>query len=171
MPTGRSPTHEEGALRAKGNTITPALRKLGDATNRPFTMQTKEGRIRLQKAVYLLKATGYAQAQKFDFSIYLNGPYSPELTEVYYLLDDEGLNAVNPAADVPAETLTLFSEADSKGNLFLEALTTAIDGARSQGQAGVGLDWASAIKPHIPDETWKGVRLFLRAHPQLIGST
>ena len=134
-------------------------------------MKTKEGRIRLQKAVYLLKATGYPPAQKFEFNIYLNGPYSRDLTEVYYFMEDDGLSAAKPAKDVPTDTRKLFSEADSRGILFLEALTTVVDAAKSQNSPGVGLDWASAIKPHIPDETWQGVRSFLSAHPRLIGST
>lgn len=162
---------EEGALRAKGKAIARALRALADATGRPFTMQTKDGRIRIQKAVYFLKSTGYQPAQKFDFNIYLNGPYSPELTELYYLLEDDGLKESLPAEDIPADTLRMFTEADARGIEFMEALTTVIDGAKTQGHAGVGLDWASAIKPHIPDETWQGVRSFLSAHPQLIAST
>lgn len=161
---------EEGALRARGKSIAPALRALAGATGRPFTMQTKDGRIRIQKAVYFLKVTGYRPAQKFEFSIYLNGPYSPELTEVYYLLQDDGLNGFPPAKDIPTETVRLFAEADTLGIEFLEALTTVIDAARSRGHAGVGLDWATAIKPHIPDETWQEVRSFLSAHPRLIES-
>jgi len=162
---------EEGALRTRGKAITPALRTLADATGRPFTMLTKEGRIRIQKAVYFLKATGFPAAQKFEFNIYLNGPYSPELTELYYLLEDDGLNGSPPAKDIPDDTVRLFAEADKRGIQFLEALTTVIDAAKSQGHPGVGLDWATAIKPHIPDGTWQGVRSFLNAHPRLIRST
>ena len=162
---------EQGALQAKGKAIAPALRALAEATGRPFTIKTKDGRVRIQKALYLLKAAGYPRAQKFEFSIYLSGPYSPELTQVYYVLEDDGIADATPARDVPKDVLGWFSEADANGVEFLEALTTVIDGAKSFGAGRPGLDWAASIKPHIPEATWKEVRRFLRKYPRLIGST
>ena len=74
---------DEGVVRARGRGIVKALRRIGDESGSPVTMDTKEARIRLQKMVYLLKAGGYPAAQKFEFNIYQNGPSSPGLTEVY----------------------------------------------------------------------------------------
>jgi hypothetical protein len=169
---------EAGAVRARGKTIVRALRLIGDATGTPVTMDTKEARIRLQKIVYLLKAGGYEPARKFDFNIYQNGPYSPGLTEVYYLYENDGIAAATPATDVPPELIETIKAADAKGVLFLEAVATAIDtttSLRKDGKAGasptLGLQWARSIKPQIDESTWREVREFLRAHPGLAGIT
>lgn len=155
-----------------------ALRLVGDVTGAGMDISSKDGRIRIQKIVYLLKAGGYQPAQKFEFNIYQNGPYSPDLTEVYFLYGNDGISEAQPAEDVPAELLEAIKAADSKGVQFLEALTTTLDTAASlkrQGKAGSnlapGLDWARSIKPHIGETTWRGVREFLRAHPALAVST
>jgi len=41
-------------------------------------------RLRLQKAAYLLKRMGVEPFTKYSFTIYLRGPYSPELAKEYY---------------------------------------------------------------------------------------
>jgi hypothetical protein len=169
---------ERGAVLARGRGIVKALRRIEDETHRESRMDSKEDRIRLQKLVYLLKVGGYAPAQEFEFNIYLNGPYSPGLAEVYYAYATDGLRGAEPAADIPASLLGEIVEADSNGVDFLEALATAIDltrSVRAQGSGaapmGRGLEWAASIKPHIGRGTWMGVRTFLRTHPGLAGST
>jgi uncharacterized protein YwgA len=42
------------------------------------------GRLRVQKAAYLLKYLGVEPFAKYDFSLYINGPYSPELAREYF---------------------------------------------------------------------------------------
>ena len=170
--------NEAGAVRARGRAIVKALRRIGDETSSPITMDTKDARIRLQKIVYLLKSGGYPPAQKFDFNLYQNGPYSPDLTEVYYLYEDDGIAVAEPATDVPAPLLEAVKTADAKGIVFLEALTTALDtttSVRKQGTAGTGLGpglgWARSIKPQIDEPVWREVREFLRTHPGLAGTT
>jgi hypothetical protein len=169
---------EPGAVRARGKGIVKALRLVGDVTGSAMDIGSKDGRIRIQKIVYLLKSGGYQPAQKFEFNIYQNGPYSPDLTEVYFLYGNEGISTAQAAEDLPPELLQTIKAADSKGVQFLEALTTTLDttaSLRRQGNSGAnlapGLDWARSIKPHIGETTWRGVREFLRAHPGLAGST
>jgi len=169
---------DEGVVRARGRGIVKALRRIGDETGSPITMDSKEARIRLQKVVYLLKAGGYPPAQKFEFNIYQNGPYSPGLTEVYYLYANSGISEAAPAQDIPGRLIEAIRDADAKGIQFLEALTTTLDttaSLRKQGVArtgmGSGLTWARSIKPNIDEATWRGVREFLRAHTDFAGST
>ncbi|MGA8537009.1 MAG: hypothetical protein WB789_06415 [Thermoplasmata archaeon] len=169
---------EAGAARAHGRAIVRALRRLGDETGSPVLMETKEGRIRLQKLVYLLKVGRYGPAQKFEFNIYQNGPYSPDLTKVYYQYGNRGIAEVPPATDIPPILVETIRGADSKGVIFLEALTTALDttaSLRKQAKVGGGLDfgleWARSIKPHIGGPTWREVREFLAAHPDLAAAT
>jgi hypothetical protein len=171
-------TPDAGAIRARGRAIVKALRRIGDETGSPIVMDTKDARIRAQKVVYLLKAGGYGPAQKFDFNIYQNGPYSPDLTQVYYEYENDGIASAPPAQDIPVQLLESIKAADAKGVVFLEALATALDttaSLRRQGQAGTGLapgmDWARNIKPQIEEQTWREVREFLRAHPGLAGIT
>ena len=169
---------DENVLRAQGRGIVQALRLLGDVTKHPVSMDTKESRIRVQKLVYLLKVGRYAPAQKFDFNLYQNGPYSPGLTQIYYLYGNDGIATASPATDLPRELVETLKEADSKGVEFLEALATALDTsasiAREHGVAhdlARGLAWAQSIKPQIKDATWREVRAFLRLHPDLAGIT
>jgi uncharacterized protein YwgA len=167
-------TGDEGAVRARGKSIVKALRRLGDETDRPVKMGSKDDRIRLQKLVYLLRAGGYEPARKFEFNLYQNGPYSPALTEVYYLYGDDGIGKAAPATDIPSHLLSALKEADRKGVEFLEALSTTLDTTNSLAAHGEvvqnmdrGLAWAQSIKPHIDEKTWREVRGFLRTHPGL----
>lgn len=169
---------DDNVLRAQGRGIVRALRYLGNVTKNPVTMDSKEDRIRLQKLVYLLKLGGYPPARRFDFNLYQNGPYSPGLTQVYYLYGTDGIAATEPATDVPTVLAQTVKEADSKGVEFLEALATTLDTSASVGREREtppdltrGLAWARSIKPQIEEATWKEVRTFLRAHPDLAGIT
>jgi hypothetical protein len=169
---------EDGAVKARGKGIVKALRRIGDETGAPVTMDTKDARIRLQKIVYLLKTAGYEPARKFEFNLYQNGPYSPGLTEVYFAYGNEGIAEAQPATDVTPAVLDMIRDADSRGTQFLEALATALDTAaslRREGRPGnglaPGLQWARSIKPQIDEPIWREVREFLRAHPALADFT
>jgi len=169
---------DEGAIRARGKGVVKALKTIATATSRPVRIETKDDRIRTQKLVYLLKAGGYAPAQKFDFNLYQNGPYSPDLTQVYFLYGDNGIAEASPASDIGHELLQAIVEADRHGVVFLEGLATAIDTTTSVRRSGTGgselqrgLSWAQSIKPHIDADTWREVRGFLRTHPSIAGTT
>lgn len=169
---------DAAAIRARGKTIVKALRRVGDSTNHPPRMDSKEDRIRLQKLVYLLRAGGYGPARKFNFNLYMNGPYSPDLAEVYYQFEETGVVDAAPTGDIPTTLLGEVVDADRKGVVFLEALATALDltiSLRQKGAGraalGAGLKWAESIKPQIPKDTWGEVRSFLQTHPVLAGST
>jgi hypothetical protein len=159
---------DENVARAKGKGIAGALRTVALASGQSFSMRTKPGRFRIQKAVYLLKALDYPSAKRFEYNIYLNGPYSPELAQVYYALDDEGIARGPPAGDVPISTLSVLSEALSKGEDFLEALTTVVDGLTREESVSLAMNWARSIKPHLDESTWREVRRFLADHPEFM---
>ena len=162
---------DQATLLARGRTIAKALRTISARTGRPLTMMTKPGRFEIQKTVYLLKRLGYPPAAKYEYNVYLNGPYSPGLAEVYYALSDAGLRSAPPATDVRQDVLGTISIALAGSPEFLEGLTTVIDGISAQGSAPLALSWAKTIKPHINEATWREVRTFLASHPQLIGRT
>lgn len=86
---------------------------------------TFKGRIRIQKAVYLLGAMGHPFCRKFTFSNYLRGPYSPDLARVYYK-DDVGSVTISEVAVPPAlrKELTVVASAIARGIPFIEAAST-----------------------------------------------
>lgn len=160
-----------GTLLSKGRPIARALRAVSMRTRKPFTMQTKSGRFLIQKTVYLLKVLGYEPARKYEYNIYLNGPYSPDLATIYYALEDSGLRDATSATDIPPRALDAVADALAESPDFLEGLTTVVDGCITQGGPTRALGWAKSIKPHLSDTVWQEVRAFLRRHPELIRHT
>lgn len=158
---------DTNTLLAKGRGIARALKAISARRGKDFTMHAKPGRFELQKTVYLLKRLKYPAASKFDYNIYLNGPYSPDLAQVYYALENAGLANAPPASDVPANTTRVVMAALSRGEDFLEGLTTVLDGSLRAGSLPQGLAWAKSIKPHLNEQTWGEVRAFLVQHPEL----
>lgn len=70
-------------------------------------------RLRLQKAAYLLKRMGVEPFTKYQFNIYLRGPYSPELAREYY--GELGDEKEEPETGVEKlATLKWFVEHDEK---------------------------------------------------------
>lgn len=51
-----------------------------------FSMGTFDNRLKLQKIIYLLQASGVNLG--FSYSLYLYGPYCPELTKMAYLVEN-----------------------------------------------------------------------------------
>lgn len=165
------PQEEAGAIRRHGLAVAKALNAIANVAGTPFTKTTEEGRFLIQKAVYLLKVLNYPAARRFDFNIYLMGPYSPELTKCYYELEDDGIASAGVAKDIPPATRDTVVAALAKGHDFLEGLTTVIDVQRQLGHLPAALANAKAIKKHLDANTWLEVRTFLAAHRTLIAST
>lgn len=166
------PDSETGALRKKALSIAKALNAITAAdSDIKFTKETEDGRFRIQKTVYLLKRLGYPAAQKFDFNLYLMGPYSPDLTKCYYELGDEGIRSAGIASDLSHTKRDLVIHAIRKGDDFLEGLTALLDVYRQVNHLPAALANAKALKRHIGPGTWKEVREFLGANPGLIAPT
>jgi uncharacterized protein YwgA len=47
-----------------------------------------DDRLKVQKAVFLLKHLGISPFKDYDFNLYLRGPYSPILATCYYKLEE-----------------------------------------------------------------------------------
>lgn len=151
----------------KGKGIVRALRTVSIHTGRRFTMSSKADRFTIQKTVYLLRRLGYPAAQQFDFNIYLNGPYSPDLAEVYYAYEDDGLRAAPPADNLKPAMIATVRDALRGSPEFLEGLTTVVDGIAQGRPAPDALAWAKSIKPHLNGGTWQEVQRFLGTHRDL----
>jgi hypothetical protein len=170
MGAGREMPADELTLLAQGRPIAKALNTVFAAAREVPSMSSKIDRLKLQKAVFLLKQLDYPSARGWSFGTYLNGPYSPELAKVYYALRDDGIREAGNAPDLPSETIGTVAEAIRKGAEFLEALATLLDGTSQYPKLQSALEWARELKPQIPDSTWSEVRGFLTSHRGLIPS-
>jgi uncharacterized protein YwgA len=79
-------------------------------------------RFRVQKAAYLLKYLGVRPFTKYDFSLYIHGPYSPELAREYYLERSEEPQ-VPAISDDKLELLNWFMNHDER---WLEIATSIL---------------------------------------------
>ncbi len=70
-----------------------------------------EDRLKLQKAVLLLKHLKVKSFRKYDFNMYLRGPYSPELASDYYRL--EGVEP-EPVEGADVEIVKWFASHDPR---------------------------------------------------------
>lgn len=166
------PARDPTTVQKQAAPIARALNVIAEATGRPFTMRDEPGRFRIQKAVYLLQRLGYPPAQRFDYNLYLMGPYSPDLTECYYALEDEGIRSAGTATDLSDPKRRVVVEALRHDDSFLEGLTTLLDVNRETRHLPAALAHARAIKPHINEPAWREVRGFLAANlKQLTAAT
>ncbi|HTS33458.1 MAG TPA: hypothetical protein VMI55_05930 [Thermoplasmata archaeon] len=171
MRGARGSPADEPTLIAQAGPIAKALNSVFAEAGEAPTMGSKVQRLKLQKAVYLLKRLGYPSARRWSFGTYLNGPYSPELAKAYYALGDSGIRQAGGASDIPAATLRTVADAIRKGPDFMEALATLLDGASQYPNLPAALAWARDLKPQIPGSTWTEVRGFLTSHTDLIPRT
>ncbi len=112
----KMPTRELGTI----------LAALKGATSRDFSGRSFQSRLRIQKAVYFLRAFGYGPAKEYSFGDYFHGPYSPKLANQYYdlrSLDPAGV-AVGLMPTVPTAAIEFLREATKAGNDMLEAAAT-----------------------------------------------
>jgi uncharacterized protein YwgA len=103
-------------------TLQGILDELSEKTGREFDASTFGSRLRIQKSVYLLKSLGCPHVQRYSFSAYFRGPYSPDLAADYYRLqrDPQSKKFVpqNPAH------LHFVGKCVARGDLFLETIST-----------------------------------------------
>ena len=59
---------------------------LGITPNKLTAPSSFNERLKVQKAAFLLRHKGIAPFTKYNFSLYLHGPYSPTLATTYYSL-------------------------------------------------------------------------------------
>lgn len=166
-----STTTDPTTLQKQATPIAKALNAIAASPRPPFTMRTEEGRFHIQKAVYLLRYMDYPPARRFEYNLYLMGPYSPDLATCYYQLEDEGIRSAGAATDVPEPTLVVLREALAGTHEFLEGLTTLLDLKHETPDMPKAYARARSVKAHLDDATWKEVREFLRRHAALTGRT
>lgn len=123
-----------------------------------------ENRLRIQKTIYLLNQLGSYPTNRFEFTNYVRGPYSPGLARMYYgktRWDEVPLDAWTPKED----HLRLVTSALERGSNFLEAAATLHSLSRRNPGASKAsiIEHATELKPHLKakfGEVWD----FLEEH-------
>ncbi|MEM1689632.1 MAG: hypothetical protein QXX33_01205 [Candidatus Hadarchaeales archaeon] len=82
-----------------------------------------EHRLKIQKAVFLLKHFGVKPFTSYDFNLYLHGPYSPKLAEDYYNISETTKPAEVRLDDDKKKLLYWFIDHDCR---WLEVATSII---------------------------------------------
>lgn len=120
------------------------------ATGRRFDPRTFAGRLRIQKAVYLLKALGHPVARHYCYNMYLRGPYSPQLTQDYYRLVETDVRPEDVGID--PRMLSVVNDAVRAGDSFLEAAATVHSIYKTNAPVGDREDilrMARSLKPQL----------------------
>ncbi len=143
------------------------LHRLGITSGEKFEPDVFSRRLRIQKAVYLLKAVGYTSASKYVYGSYLRGPYSPDLAREYYAIQPGGIAKARPA-DIPREYLDPVNYAIRRGNEFLEAAATlhlyaSLNPRASRADLFSQVSWVKPDLKRYLEEAWE----FLGKHDLL----
>ena len=127
--------------------------------------EDSRGRLRVQKAAYLLRYLGVHPFTKYDFSLYIHGPYSPELAREYYSEKSDETTMPEIDRDI-LELLEWFMSHDDR---WLE-IATSILMIREQYTKIKDREVLSILrlsKPWITDKEFREVYRELRSKPRL----
>ncbi|RLE46648.1 MAG: hypothetical protein DRJ31_09775 [Candidatus Methanomethylicota archaeon] len=116
---GCLPFYEKLELSRKARSLASVLKAVGIR----LSVESFEDRLRAQKVVYMLQLhKEFRRYLDFDFSMFLYGPYSPELAHVYYHM----LKEVRELAEVSFSTsaLAYARDVDAMSTEKLEVLAT-----------------------------------------------
>jgi uncharacterized protein YwgA len=134
------------------------LARLEEATGRRFDPRSFAGRLRIQKAIYLLRSMGHPVARHYSYNMYLRGPYSPQLTQDYYRLMETDVRPSD--VEIDPDMLSVVNDAVGMGDSFLEAVATVHSIYKTNAPMGNREDilrMARSIKPqlhHHYDNAW-----------------
>lgn len=112
-------------------------------------------RLKVQKAVFLLKRLGVNPFTEYSFSLYLHGPYSSELAKDYYNLSESSSTAVQLGSN-NKKILNWFTEKD---DAWLEVASSII--SVKERYAGVDKETIYSVltlsKPWVTPEMFETV--------------
>lgn len=141
------------------------LERLEQEAQVAFSPGSFQGRLRIQKVVYLLQAMGETAGRKFGFSVYYRGPYSPMLAKAYYGRLPGSFAVGQSQDDIPPETIKALAQAADQGNDFLEAASTLhAYGKRPNYGKEEAMNVVERMKPHLDIETIEAAWGFLSQH-------
>ena len=89
------------------------------ALGRKLSNEAFKDRLFMQKGCYILNSWGYGP--KYDYSLYIRGPYSSELADDYYELDGG-----YTSTDIPDNVVSKLSDILNRGVGYSEAYATVL---------------------------------------------
>lgn len=126
------------------------------AADHALSIDEFDDRLLLQKGCYILNCKGYGP--RFDFSLYIHGPYSPRLADEYYAhFDSDG------PTDVPDEVIAELREIFSQGIGYTEAYATlmlVINHNPGVSKEAI-IERTEGIKPHLKSEIEKAAKCLI----------
>ncbi len=114
-----------------------------------------EERLRVQKAVFLLKHLGISPFSQYAFSLYMSGPYSPDLARDYYALSETRAKSV----ELEPKTGSMLKWFTSKDRKWLEVASSIISIKETYPEAGSERVHSvlTMSKPWVNEELFKSV--------------
>ncbi len=138
------------------------LKELEQKMGIKFDLLTLEGRIEVQKSVFLLKYFKSKGLMKYDFDIYLHGPYSAQLAYEYLSKGRMKLRFAKSKDKIPDKTIEMMKQIILKDKdkpeeyiEFLEGLTTLLSLSQDFGGPDEALLKAITLKPYMEDSIWE----------------
>lgn len=96
------------------------LTAVSKAVDHSLDVNDFNDRLTMQKGCYILNSWGFGP--KYDFSLYIRGPYSRELADDYYGLS----NDIGCDTDVPEDVVARLRNIFGKGIGYAEAYATVL---------------------------------------------
>ena len=95
------------------------LAAVAKAANRNLDLGEPEDHLNIQRGCYILNSRGHGPV--YDYSLYIKGPYSPELAEDLRLI-----KAIPEETDIPHEAVNALRNILSRGTAYAEAYATVL---------------------------------------------
>lgn len=123
------------------------LTAVADSCKHDLSVKGFDDRLIMQKGVYVLNSWGYGPV--YCFNMYVHGPYSSSLADVYYHIGNVPMGRTNVPEDVVTKLTSLFD----KGLQYIEAYATVLmikNNSRGSTNEDI-LERALELKPHLKD--------------------
>jgi len=117
------------------------------AAKKKLDVNDFEDRLLMQKGCFILNTMGVEP--KYNFGLYIRGPYSSDLADDYYELH---IDSSTPCeTDVPSEHIDSLTEIMIKGTPFVEAYATILLARKYNPNMKPGelVDFVVDMKPHL----------------------
>ncbi len=95
------------------------LAAVAKAANRNLDLGEPEDRLAIQRGCYILNSLGHGPV--YDYSLYVKGPYSPELAEDLRLI-----KAIPKETDIPPEAVNALRNILGRGTAYTDAYATVL---------------------------------------------
>lgn len=136
------------------NLISAVAKAMG---KKKLNVDNFKDRLLMQKGCFILNEKGVCP--RYNFGMYIRGPYSRELADDYYELLEKGISY---ETDVKSELIDEVSDLMSKGAPFVEAYATlllALKHNPKMKEKAELMEFVINIKPHLEEKIKEAAEL------------